>query len=322
MEKRVKQEAQSILANCNLKIFGKLEDPGDTKKFFQDHVGQGFVFEGGGMTAKTDTISGLFMNKPFYDNMSTSGIQLRVRADYDHLRGQREGEVHMLFAEFIARVRMFYAVADRVNALRVHRLLPVPATTTLTQSREKVISEVASRFKDPDWTASAAPTQASRAQEITSLAETLSAALEAGMSSVEAGAAVVGGLAKIVKDKPRGAAPSEETVLFEDDARVAPRPVAVSWNEKEASASSVPQEKGKAAFEDLEVEPLYETQTTSSPRGFMPRDIDTNVVPPVREEKESADVTKLALPENIAAVVESMADKLNKGLGGKEKAGE
>ena len=29
MKKRVREEANSILANCNIKIFGKLEDPGD-----------------------------------------------------------------------------------------------------------------------------------------------------------------------------------------------------------------------------------------------------------------------------------------------------
>jgi intracellular multiplication protein IcmO len=39
MKKRVREEAQSITANCNIKIFGKLEDPTETKDFFEKTVG-------------------------------------------------------------------------------------------------------------------------------------------------------------------------------------------------------------------------------------------------------------------------------------------
>ena len=40
LEKRIKEEARSITANCNIKIFGKLEDPTQTKDFFDKTVGQ------------------------------------------------------------------------------------------------------------------------------------------------------------------------------------------------------------------------------------------------------------------------------------------
>ncbi len=313
MEKRVKQEAQSILANCNLKIFGKLEDPGDTKKFFSEHVGDNFVYESNGMAAKTDTISSLFMNKPFYDNLGTGGTQVRVRAHYDQLRGQREGEVHMLFAEFIARVRMFYAAPDKVSALRVHRLLPVPATTTLTVSRERAISEVAARLKDPDWTAAAAG-EAAPSGEVSALMEMAALVRGGGLSSMEEGMALVAAAAKLPAEKPRQrtetAAPSQTAAT----GKVA-KPLAVSWEEDKE-----PEEK-RASFEDLDVPPLYERKT-SAPRGFVPSDLDTRVVPSVREEEEGPDVTKLQLPADMAALVENMAGKLNKGLGGKEKAAE
>lgn len=312
MEKRVKQEAQSILANCNLKIFGKLEDPGDTKKFFHDHVGEGFVYEMNGMTAKTDTVSSLFMNKPFYDNYGTSGVMLRVRAAYDHLRGQREGEVHMLFAEFIARVRMFYAVPDKVNALRVHRLLPVPATTTLTQSRERMISEVAARLKDPDWTAASAAPTAAAATEIDALAASFAAGGKTGLSAPQSAMVAVGGLPKVVSEKParlpEAATPSAQTSI---------QPVSMAWEEK-APAAAAPK---AATFEDIEVAPLYEAAAQEK-RGYVPPEIDMSVVPSVREESEGPDITKLKLPENLAGVIEGMADKLNKGLGGKEKQAE
>ena len=39
------------------------------------------------------------------------------------------------------------------------------------------------------------------------------------------------------------------------------------------------------------------------------------VIPRIGEETEDTDVTKLKLPDDISAYIESMADKLNKGLG-------
>jgi len=319
MEKRVKQEAQSILANCNLKIFGKLEDPGDTKKFFQDHVGDAFIMESNGMSAKTDTISSLFVNKPFYDNMGAGGIVARCRAHYDQLRGQREGEVHMLFAEFIAKVRMFYAMPDKVAALRVHKLLPVPATTTLTISRERLISEVAARFKDPDWTCATTGPAASERAEITHLATLMTAAAQSELSPVEAAMAAVGGLANIVSEAPRHSEESVSVALPAPQPSAAPQPVAMSWDDR------LPQEQtdisppaAMPSFEDLELTPLYEAQPDAA-RSYVPQDIDMSVVPLVREEADGLDVTKLKLPADMTAFIEGMADQLNKGLGGKGK---
>ncbi|HBM90871.1 MAG TPA: type IV secretion protein IcmO, partial [Rhodospirillaceae bacterium] len=176
MEKRVKQEAQSILANCNIKIFGKLEDPGDTKKFFQDNVGSGFALEMNSMSAQQNTISDLFVNKPFYDSLNTGGPTLRIRADYDHLRGQREGEAHVFLAEFLVQARMFFVQPDKVSALRVHRLLPVPGVTPLTTARERSVNEIAARLKDTDWKAETAAPQAKVEPEIKAMASTLAAA--------------------------------------------------------------------------------------------------------------------------------------------------
>lgn len=331
MEKRVKQEAQSILANCNLKIFGKLEDPGDTKKFFGDHVGDGFVYEMGGMTAKTDTISGLFVNKPFYDNMNTGGITLRPRAAYDHLRGQREGEVHMLFAEFIAKVRMFYAAPERVGALRVHKLLPVPATTTLTVSRERMISEVAARLKDPDWTAATAGPAVTERAEIAHLAAIYTSAALAGQAPVEAAMAAIGGLPKVAREKTPVQQLDEEAPLSISSSSpkeaASSQPFAMSWGElppqeeKQRTAAQSPAEADALpmpSFEDLEIKPLYESQPETK-RGFVPQDLDMSVVPAVSAEMAGPDVTKLKLPDDMAAYIEGMAEKLNKGLGSKEK---
>lgn len=318
MEKRVKQEAQSILANCNLKIFGKLEDPGDTKKFFMENVGDGFVYEMNGMTAKTDTISSMFVSKPFYDNYGTSGVMARVRAHYDHLRSQREGEAHMLFAEYIVRARVFFAKADRVEALRVHKLLPVAASTTITSSRERVINEVAARLKDPDWTASGAVVSSAASPEIAALAEVITSAGLAGRKPVEAAMAAVGGLPKVVTERPKvtqsvtpTATPAAKATPAKQPAAApkATQSIAAAWGSPGTVQTEAP--TPEAVEETLAVAAATSGET---PRGFVPQDIDMNVVPRVESVKEGTDVTKLKLPENLASIIETAADKLNKGL--------
>ncbi|MDD2324788.1 MAG: type IV secretion system DNA-binding domain-containing protein [Alphaproteobacteria bacterium] len=338
MEKRVKQEAQSILANCNLKIFGKLEDPGDTKKFFSDHVGDGFVLESNGMQAKTDTVSGMFLNKPFYDNMGTGGPTLRVRAAYDHLRGQREGEVHMLFAEFIARARMFYAVADRVGALRVQKLLPVPPTTPMTIKKERAITEVAARLNDPDWSATDIAPAATTPAEIARLAKVMAAATEAGQTPAQAAMAAVGGLPEVVTepprlfDEPKGTSKTTgSTGASASGASSRPsQAVAASWttpsSSPQTSASSgagkpatVSMPAGQQASSgDTEAQSLAAHESLAEPsRGsYMPSDLDTSIVPPIDIEVDGEGIVKTSLPADMAAALEMAAGKLNKGLGG------
>lgn len=323
MEKRVKQEAQSILANCNLKIFGKLEDPGDTKKFFQDHVGQSLVFETNGLSVGKDTVSSLFVNKPFYDNYGTGSMQARDRAHYDHLRGQREGEAHMLFAEYIVRARVFFAKADRVEALRVHKLLPVAASTTITAARERVISEVAARLKDPDWTAATAVKTHPADAEIVALADTMAAATMAGRDAIEASMTVVGGLAKLLKDRPKisqAATPSAMPKAAPAKAAAAPssesKPMITGWGSSTLTESaSAEQHEAKTAAE-VEIPVIEQT----APHSYVPPDIDLNVVPSVQVVAESADVTKLQLPDDLASLIENAAQKLNKGLSEGEKS--
>ena len=152
MEKRVKQESKSIMANCNLKIYGRIEDPLDTMDFIAKHTQNDYVMETTSMKAPTNTVSSMFMAHPFYDEM-TAKIDKRIKFDGDHLKFQREGEIHFTFAELFGYARMFYVDVGKIKALRVHRMLPVPGTTSSTAARERSMQELASRLKDPEWTA-------------------------------------------------------------------------------------------------------------------------------------------------------------------------
>jgi len=328
MEKRVKQEAQSILGNCNLKIFGKLEDPTETKEFFDKHVGTSWVMESKGMTAPTHTVSSMFMTAPFYDDRGATAATTRNRASYDHLRTQREGEVHMIFAEYIVRARMFHAVPDRVKALRVHKMLPVEATNVTTIGRERVIHELAARLKSREWTAAAAAPPARSVPEVAALVEQLTAAKDAGLGLLEGSAAALVGLtttlAATTKEPPpalpRKAAPSARAV-----------PAGSNGNGAQSNADgfdpSIPRDEDGMPmlldgdeFAIAELETYPQKQVVAQP-GFVPTDLDMNIVtrPGTTEVIEDFDVLTQKLPPHVTTLLEKSAKKLNVGLTGDNK---
>jgi intracellular multiplication protein IcmO len=333
MEKRVKQEAQSILGNCNLKIFGKLEDPTDTKKFFQDHVGSAWVMENKGMVARTNSVSSLFFDQPYEDERGATAATTRVRADYDHLRGQREGEVHMLFAEFIVRARMFHAVPDKVKALRVHKMLPVPGTTPITAARERMISEIAARFKTPDWTAAEAISAApgSTSAEIAAMAQSSQAARQAGHNPTETGLLALASLSKVA-GKGRGAAAARAPASAKTGGETSAAPATASYASSVdigGVAQGLPLnpgdeyavtelEAGAPAMAEGVAQTAYAASTEEAPAmlvssGYIPAEIDMGVVPSLFEDDGTdVDITQIQLPGDLAAIVEQAAEELNR----------
>jgi intracellular multiplication protein IcmO len=328
MEKRVKQEARSILGNCSLKIYGKIEDPTDTKKFIEDQGGDVWVNESTGTTAQQSTISSLFMTMPFYDNYATGGLQLRKRVAYDHLRGQREGEAHILFGDWAFRSQMFHAVPERAKALRVHRFLPVPASTTVTAARERAMNEMASRLKNPEWSAASAAPAASSSKEIAALAKNLSMAEAAGYGPLESGAIALAGMEKIIAKMP-----AKETTAPPKAKTVSPQTTPATEEEMshaEETHVTMPliggplvQEGDEFAVMDLESAETAMPETVGTPissSGYVPADLDISVVtrPGGEGGMEPIDVMATKLPDNMAAMIKQSADKLNEGLTGKQ----
>lgn len=103
MKKRVREEANSITANCNIKIFGKLEDPTETKDFFEKTVGTAIVTE-----APASRWQAAQNSAPDFDTQQ-AGIQMRPRASYDGLRGFKEGQAVITFGETVVDVGFFYS---------------------------------------------------------------------------------------------------------------------------------------------------------------------------------------------------------------------
>lgn len=144
LQKRVKEEARSITANCNLKIFGKLEDPTDTKDFFEKTVGQALVTE---VSSWNLSPSGNYMGG------GQASIQLRPRASYDGLKAFKEGMAVVCFGESVCDAEIFYCNPGHAKAMRVQRFLGLEASSDYIMKHMKEIGNLRDRLSSKKWTA-------------------------------------------------------------------------------------------------------------------------------------------------------------------------
>ena len=147
LEKRIKEEARSIAANCNIKIFGKLEDPTQTKEFFEKTVGTSFVTEVSGFATEAGSLS-----KSYYDNLQ-AGIQNRGRGNYDAVRAQKEGEAHVAFSDKVMDVKIFFSDPGFAKAMRVTRYLPLSPPDDILIKHVSSITKLRDALVKKDWTA-------------------------------------------------------------------------------------------------------------------------------------------------------------------------
>jgi intracellular multiplication protein IcmO len=186
MELRVREEARSITANCNLKIFGKLEESLDTQNFFEKTVGQTLVTETSGMSQSKS-------GGNYYDGKNAS-LNLRAKAGWGDLRDQVEGEVHLTWQSKVIAGRLFYAAPKRVKAMRVHKLLGVQAPEMRTRSESAIIRKLAENLRNPAWTASVGG-PAEELPELTIMAEGFKLARNAKFDMKDCGTMAIAALA-------------------------------------------------------------------------------------------------------------------------------
>ena len=144
MKKRVREEANSITANCNIKLFGKLEDPTETKEFFEKTVGSGFVTEVSGFQGSS---SGN------YSDTKQASVQERARAGYDELRAFKEGQAIVTFGEGVVNCRIFYSNPGHAKAMRVTRFLALPPPDDNTIKHAGAIRKLRDLLVNKEWTA-------------------------------------------------------------------------------------------------------------------------------------------------------------------------
>ena len=147
MKKRVREEANSITANCNIKIFGKLEDPTETKEFFEKTVGSTFVTEVSGFQMSGGTEMG-----SYFDTQQAS-VQTRARASYDGLRAFSEGQAVVAFGESVIDAHIFYSNPGHAKAMRVTRFMALPPTDDNLMKHANAITNLRDILVNKDWTA-------------------------------------------------------------------------------------------------------------------------------------------------------------------------
>lgn len=164
MKKRVREEANSITANCNIKLFGKLEDPTETKDFFEKTVGSAMVTEVSGFQ-----LSGSSGGMGNYYDSRQAGVQLRPRASYDKLRGFKEGQAIITYGDQVFDCAVFYSNPGFAKAMRVTRFmaLPVPDETIIKHASS--ITKLRDLMVNKTWTAQRADVAIETPAEIAAL---------------------------------------------------------------------------------------------------------------------------------------------------------
>jgi hypothetical protein len=166
LEKRVKEEARSITANCNLKIFGKLEDPTQTKEFFEKTVGEALVAEVGQISREESTFSGSYK-----DTSGSASLQTRAKASYSELRDFTEGQAVATFGDTVVEGQIFYANPSGIKSLRIHRMLALTPPDRDEQDSIRTVGRVLDKFEDKRWTARRAESVAQPPADIAALAK-------------------------------------------------------------------------------------------------------------------------------------------------------
>ena len=225
MEKRVKEEAKSITANCNLKIFGKLEDPTTTKEFFDSTVS---TYEA--LVAESYTRNGSGSGSGFNDGNQAS-IKAKEVAGYEDLKGQKEGEAHVIFGDKTYAANMFYAPPKRVKAIRVQKLLKLTTDREQVPVRNTAVDRLAALMKRPNWNAGQEVGRGNKqlppSEEIRQLIGGFQLARKAKMDDLFGGAIAVANIARTIpveeevevidNEQGRLGAPTDDDDMFDDE---------------------------------------------------------------------------------------------------------
>ena len=194
MKKRVREEAQSITANCNIKLFGKLEDPTETKDFFEKTVGSAMVTEVSGFQ-----MSGGGSN---YHDTKQAGVQLRPRASYDGLRGFKEGQAVITFGEVVVDCAVFYSNPGFAKAMRVTRYMSLPPPEDALIKHAGAITKLRDLMVNKTWTALRADVAVETSAEIAAMNDGFVNNNKEGVNPVDAGIAALVQIHAIANDIP------------------------------------------------------------------------------------------------------------------------
>jgi intracellular multiplication protein IcmO len=198
MELRVKEEARSITANCNLKIFGKLEESIDTRNFFEKSVGTDTVSEISGFQTNPGGLIG------GYHEQNQAVQKSWAKAEWSDLRSQKEGEVHMTYRSDVIAAQMFYAAPKPVKAMRVHKMLGVEPPSPVPQAEARALEALVANLQDPKWTAAGVQVETEDSETLDALFYGFQLAGKAKLEARQRGAMAVAAVAAYMpKEEPQ-----------------------------------------------------------------------------------------------------------------------
>ena len=205
MKKRVREEAQSITANCNIKLFGKLEDPTETKDFFEKTVGSAMVTEVSGFQMSGGGELGA------YHDTKQAGVQLRPRASYDGLRGFKEGQAVITFGETVCDCAVFYSNPGFAKAMRVTRFMSLPPPDETLIKHANAITKLRDLMVNKTWTAMRADVAVETSAEIAAMHDGFVNNNKPSVNPVDAGIAALVQIHAIANDIPPPSEAAQET---------------------------------------------------------------------------------------------------------------
>lgn len=114
-----KEETKAIIANCNTKIVGKLEDPTETFEMVEALGGEALISTVGDYDLDIDGVAGGYLEG------KSVKVERVKRITLQDLQRQVEGEVHLMVSGDIVRGRMFYADPPAAKRYRLNHFIKV-----------------------------------------------------------------------------------------------------------------------------------------------------------------------------------------------------
>jgi len=328
LEKRVKEEAKSITGNCNIKIFGKLEDPMGTQDFFDRTMGKALVSVVGGWTLGG---TGSSATNSYYGN-TTASIDFRQRASFDDLRGFKEGECIMAFGMTFNVVKLYYANPGTAKAMRVQRFIGLPKTDDFVLKHLKDISALRDRLMSRDWTAAKSESAIPTSPEIAAITDSIR---RVGREDpMRAGAMGIIGVQALNGNLDLSAAPqqAQPSTAREAGPAAAPAPMDRPGNpmdffakKKSDDAKKDDTQKDGAQKDDEDDKEGEGKSSGSGGKGVAPKKDEIQNVPTDRydaaeavEQRARTGMTMMpeSLSEEVKGILKSAADTLAAGLFG------
>ena len=145
-EKASKEEAAQTLANTNVKIFMKIEDPDKTFDIASKTMGEAYVASSTSYEKK----SGAFLSG--YARNKGANIELKKRADFKDLKSQGMGEMHIVFGSQIVRADGFFANPPKAKITRANYFVQVePPDVNEIQKMDNYMRELMRKLSDSTY---------------------------------------------------------------------------------------------------------------------------------------------------------------------------